>query len=354
MENSDILKIIISSVLSFVIGMVITPYVSLVLYKYKLWKKKSVSIATDGANATLTTKLHNDEERKVPRMGGVIVWQSVIIVSLFLYILHILFPNHLFGELIFLNRNQTIIPFAVLVGMSLIGLIDDYLVCQESHKKQGLSVKLRLAIVGLSGLLISLWFYFKIDITYIHLPFIGNISTPFVLLAFLFIFAIIGTYAGGVIDGIDGLAGGVFAIMFAGYGVVSFSLGYFDIAALCLAITGGLCAFLWFNIPPARFFLSDTGTMGLTTTLATIAFFTNTLFILPIIGLPLVVTVLSDIIQLVSKKMRNGKKVFLVAPLHNHFQILGWPPYKVTMRYWVLTIMCTFCGVILVLLDKTY
>jgi phospho-N-acetylmuramoyl-pentapeptide-transferase len=168
-----------------------------------------------------------------------------------------------------------------------------------------------------------------------------------------FVFVITGTYAGGVIDGIDGLAGGVFAIIFGAYGVIAFSMGMGDLAAFCLATTGALCAFLWFNIPPARFFLSDTGTMGLTTVLATVAFITDTLLLLPVLAFPLVITVLSNIIQILSKKFRN-KKVFLVAPLHNHFQALGWPSYKVTMRYWIITIMSALVGVILVLLDKTY
>lgn len=344
METANSIQSIVSAVLAFVVGILITPTISDFLYTHKLWKKKNVSITTDGQEAIITQKLHNDEVRKTPRMGGVVVWGSVLITAILLII---------FTDLSFLNRSQTWIPFAVLLGMSLVGLIDDYLVCQENHKGQGLPLRFRILLVAVSGLAIAFWFYFKIDVTTIHIPFSGAFTLSPELFILFFVFVITGTYAGGVIDGIDGLAGGVFAIIFGAYSVIAFSMGMGDLAAFCLAITGALCAFLWFNIPPARFFLSDTGTMGLTTALATIAFITDTLLLLPILAFPLVISVLSDIIQILSKKIRN-KKVFLVAPLHNHFQALGWPPYKVTMRYWIVTIMSALIGVIVVLLDATY
>lgn len=350
MEINNITQSITSAVVAFIIGIAITFPISNFLYSKKLWKKRSVKTTMDGQSATITQKLHNDEERKTPRMGGIVVWGSVILTSILLMLLPGTSPV---GSLSFLTRSQTWIPFAVLIGMSLVGLVDDYLVCQEQHKGQGLSLRFRIGIVAISGLAIALWFYYKIDIHTIHIPFNGPYEIGSLFFVLFFIFVITGTYAGGVIDGIDGLAGGVFAIIFGAYSAIAFSIGMGDLAAFCLAITGALCAFLWFNIPPARFFLSDTGTMGLTTVLATIALITDTVLLLPIIALPLVISVLSNILQILSKKIRN-KKVFLVAPLHNHFQAIGWPPYKVTMRYWIITTMSALIGVILVLLDKTY
>jgi len=114
-------------------------------------------------------------------------------------------------------------------------------------------------------------------------------------------------------------------------------------------LVGGLLAFLWFNIPPARFYMSETGTMALTITLVVVAFLTKQVLILPIIALPLVISSGSSIIQLLSKRFRNGKKVFLVAPLHHHFQALGWPATKVVMRYWVIGIICAAMGIIIAL-----
>ena len=143
--------------------------------------------------------------------------------------------------------------------------------------------------------------------------------------------------------------------MFAAYGGIAFYQQQIDLAAFCATIAGGILAFLWFNIPPARFYMTETGTMGLTITLTVVAFMTDTLgggyglLVLPIIALPLVITVLSNIIQIASKKFR-GKKVFLVAPLHHHFEAIGWPSYKVTMRYWVFSLVCAILGISLALI----
>ena len=160
-------------------------------------------------------------------------------------------------------------------------------------------------------------------------------------------------YLGGVIDGLDGLAGGVFAVAFSSYAGIAFSQGQIDLAAFCGAIAGGILSFLWFNIPPARFYMSETGTMALTLTLTVVAFMTDKLggghglLVLPLIAFPLIATTFSDIIQLGSKKLRNGKKVFKIAPLHHHFEAIGWPAYKVTMRFWIISVICGIVGLIL-------
>jgi phospho-N-acetylmuramoyl-pentapeptide-transferase len=112
-------------------------------------------------------------------------------------------------------------------------------------------------------------------------------------------------------------------------------------------ITGGILVFLWFNIPPARFYMGETGMMGLTVTISVVAFLTDTVLLLPIIAFPLFMTSLSVLIQMFSRKFRNGKKVFLFAPLHHHFEAMGWPKYKVVMRYWVVSIITSILGVIL-------
>jgi phospho-N-acetylmuramoyl-pentapeptide-transferase len=172
---------------------------------------------------------------------------------------------------------------------------------------------------------------------------------PFFVLVTLFI------YAGGVIDGIDGLAGGIFATIFGAYAGIAFFQDQMDIAALSAAIAGGLLAFLWFNIPPARFYLSETGTMGLTLVLTVIAFLTDTIgggrgvTVLPIIALPLVATVCSNIIQILGKKILH-KKIFRIAPLHHHFEAIGWPPYKVVMRYWIVGVVVAIIGMSIALL----
>ena len=123
-----------------------------------------------------------------------------------------------------------------------------------------------------------------------------------------------------------------------------------DIAAFCAAIVGGILAFLWFNIPPARFWMTETGTMALTLTITVIAFLTDALVPLLIIGLPLIATSSSVILQYSSKKILNGKKIFRIAPIHHHFEAIGWPSYKVTMRYWIISVVLAIIGTVVALL----
>jgi phospho-N-acetylmuramoyl-pentapeptide-transferase len=161
----------------------------------------------------------------------------------------------------------------------------------------------------------------------------------------------LGVFSGSVIDGMDGLSGGVMSVIFTAYSVIAFTNHQVDISALCAVIAGGILAFLWFNIPPARFYMGETGILGLTVTLSVIAFLTDSVLVLPLIALPLVATSLSVIIQIFGYKYFNKKRVFRVAPLHHHFEALGWPRTKIVMRYWVISLICALFGVIIALIS---
>jgi phospho-N-acetylmuramoyl-pentapeptide-transferase len=346
----DILKVIVPTTITFIIGILITPLVSNFLYKNKMWKKKSVVAATDGGTTTISQKLHNDEERKTPRMGGIIIWASALLTIL-LFWLGSLIDGPVLVKLNFLSRNQTWLPIFTLIIGAFVGLIDDYFSVTERYDQKGggLSSKKRLLAVFLISLIGAWWFYFKLEMTGIIIPFWG-VWDAGILFFLFFIVVMLATYSGGVIDGLDGLSGGVFSIIFSAYGIIAFMQNQIDLATFCFVLVGGLLAFLWFNIPPARFFMSETGTMSLTITLVVVAFLTQQVLILPIIAFPLVISSGSSIIQLLSKKFRNGKKVFLVAPLHHHFQALGWPATKVVMRYWVIGIIMASIGIIITLI----
>ncbi len=346
----DVVKIFATTSAAFFIGIAITPFLTNFLYRHKMWKKSSVKLAMDGGTATITSKLHNDEERKTPRMGGVVVWGSVLITAFLFLILSSVFPETIFEKLSFLSREQTWLPLFTLIAGALLGLIDDYLVCRESgtYAGGGLSLRVRLVFVFLLALGGAWWFYTKLEMSTVHIPFGGDIELGLWFVP-LFIIFMIGIYSGGIIDGIDGLSGGVFASIFTAYAVIAFAQGQIDIAAYSSVVVGALLAFLWFNIPPARFYNSETGTMALTTSLTVVAFLTDAVLVLPIIAFLLIATSASSLMQILSKRYRGGKKVFLVAPLHNHFQALGWPPYKVVMRYWVISVVLALLGTIIAL-----
>ena len=350
----DVVKILLPAVLGFLVGIGITPTITDFLYKNKMWKKKVKSVTVDGREATVFMSIHKDKEVNTPRMGGIIIWISAFVTALLFWFLARIVHINSFENLEFISRNQTWIPFCTLILGALVGLVDDVMEIKGSvdQKAGGLSAKKRLFFVAIVAFAISVWFYTKLEISAIFMPFIGYFDLgllfiPFFMLTMLFI------YSGGVIDGVDGLAGGVFAIAFGAYAIIAYSNNQVDLAAFCALIVGSLLAFLWFNIPPARFYMSETGSMALTITLTTIALMTDKLgdgaglIVLPLIALPLIVTVFSVIIQLISKKLRNGKKVFHSTPIHHHFEALGWPSYKVTMRYWIFSVISATLGVII-------
>jgi len=347
---SDIAKIFIPSIVSFGLGILITPSITDYLYRNKLWKKKSVAVSTDGSSAPISQSLHNDEARQTPRMGGIVIWASALItIGFFWFASNLDGPT--FDKLNFLSRNQTWLTVFTLIAGAIIGLVDDYWSVTEHYdqKAGGLSFKKRILVVFLVGLIGAWWFYSKLEMTAIYVPFYGLLNIGWLFIPF-FILVMLGTYSGGVIDGLDGLSGGIFTTIFSAYGIIAFLHNQIDLATFCFVIVGSLLAFLWFNIPPARFFMSETGIMALTMTLAVVAFLTQEVLLLPIIAFPLVVSSASSSLQLLSKKYRNGKKIFKVAPLHHHFQAIGWPATKVVMRYWIVGVICAMLGLVLTLL----
>jgi len=204
----------------------------------------------------------------------------------------------------------------------------------------------------------ALWFHFKLGWDTIHLPFLGDFYINGFYIP-LFAITMVAVFSSGIIDGIDGLSGGVFVPIFALYAVISFLRGQIDLAAFCAMITGTLAVFLWFNAPPAKFYIGETGILALTTTLTVIAFLTNSFVLLPIAGVMLVATTGSDILQLAYRKygIKHGwsvqkRKFFQAAPLHHHFQLKGVKNETVVMRYWIITGIATMVALMVYLLDK--
>ncbi len=347
----DLLKIFVPTALAFFFGLFLTPVATHFFFKYKMWKKYS-------RNGHATTpdfqKIHNErEELHTPRVGGMIVWVSVLLVTGIFYLASVLAPSVTNEKMNFLSRNQTLIPFFTLLLGSLIGLWDDLIQIYGKGKfahDDASWRKWKICLVSLIALLIGLWFFYKLGMTSIHIPFGGEIYLGALIVPF-FIVVALATFSGGVIDGVDGLSGGVFAAIFGAYSAIAYANNQIDIAAICGVITGAMLAFLWFNIPPARFYMGETGIMGVSITLATIAFLTDSVLILPIVALPLVISSGSVILQVLSKKIR-GKRLFRLAPIHHHFMAIGWSPYKVTMRFWILGVVFAIIGIILAVISR--
>ena len=357
MIASSIIKVFLPASASFLIGILFAPILTHYLFKHRVWKKTVHKTALDGTPAVefekIRTEMHAGTETSTPRMGGILIWITVLFVTLSLWMLARIVPIPLTQKLDFLSRSQTWMPLFTLMAGAVIGFINDLLDIHPSGER-GIPLRTRILFVTLISGFIGWWFYMKLGMDSIGIPGDGTFHLGIFIVP-LFILISIGLYAGGIIDGIDGLAGGVFSTIFMAYAGIAYFQNQINLAAFCATLTGAILAFLWFNIPPARFWMTETGTMGLTLTLAVIAFLTDVpgngygVLALPIIAFPLVVTVLSSIIQVVSKKFR-GKKVFRIAPLHHHFEAIGWPSYKVTMRYWIISIMSAIAGMTIALL----
>ncbi len=251
-----------------------------------------------------------------------------------------------------MSRSQTWLPLFTLVAASLVGLADDIFQVfgKGKYVAGGVRFSRRLLLITIIASIGALWFYFKLEKADIFIPFLGDFHLDILFIPF-FVLVMLATFSGSAIDGLDGLAGGVMAAIFSAYSGIAFFQNQIDIATFCAAIAGAILAFLWFNIPPARFYMGETGMFGLTTTLTVVAFLTNTVLILPIIAFPLVITSFSIIIQLLSKRFL-GRKIFLVSPLHHHFEAKGWPAYKVTMRFWVISVIFAIIGMVIALIGK--
>lgn len=348
---TNALKIFLPAAISFTIGIILTPVLTHYFYKYKMWRKVS---RTKNISSDVFNNIHDAElELSTPRTGGMIIWMAVIFTILILSILNYIFSNDITSKFYFISRNQTLLPLFTLIIASLIGLGDDFLQIFGTGKWTSDPMKLRyikISIIIALGLAIGWWFFAKLGISGLYIPWFGFVELGFLFIPF-FILIMLGVWSSSVIDGIDGLSGGVLASIFASYTLIAFFHNQIDLAAFCAVITGGILAFLWFNIPPARFFMGETGMIGLTTTLAVIAFLTNTVLLLPIIAFPLFITSLSAVLQMCSRKLRDGKKIFIAAPLHHHLEALGWPKYKVTMRFWIVGIITAIMGVIISLIS---
>lgn len=343
-----IIKILILTTISFVFAISWTPILTYFLYKYKFGK----SIRNNG-NTPVFSKLHA-HKLGTPTMGGILIWLTVLILCLFFYYLSKLTSIEIIQKFNFLTRSETLLPLGVLVATAIVGIFDDLLDIRGKGVLGGggLTVKYRLLIYSFIALVGALWFYFKLEWDLLYIPFFGYISLGWAYVL-VFIFVIVGTaHSVNLTDGLDGLAGGILLYAFGAYGIISFSMGKYDLAAFCGIIVGALLAFLWFNIAPARFYMGDTGAMSLGITLGVIAMLTNSALILPIIGFVFVIESLSVIMQVFSKKFRNGKKIFISAPIHHHLEAKGWPETKIVMRFWVIAGVSSAMGLIIFLLDK--
>lgn len=330
----DVTKIFWLTALAFVIALIWTPLFTDFLYHNRLGKKIR-DTGLDAKKAPVFYALHKNKEN-TPTMGGLLIWVTTAVITV------------LFN----FTRSGTWLPLFSLVAAGVIGALDDLANIKGiGPNRGGIAFRVKFFLYLAIALVGAWWFYFKLGWDVFHLPGVGDFYLGWLYIPF-FVFVFVGlAFSVNETDGLDGLAGGVLAIAFAAYGVIALAEGKIALSAFCGTLTGALLAFLWFNIYPARFFMGDTGSMALGTALAVVAFLTNAVAVLPIIGFVFVIEAASVVIQIFSKKVFK-KKVFLSAPIHHHFEALGWPETKVTMRFWIISAVMGVIGVMIALIGR--
>ncbi len=334
-QSSTFAEVLIYGIFGFLIATLLTPLYTTAAYKYKWWKQAR-TVAVTGEKSTVYSKLHAKKHRRhIPTMAGIIFVVATALVTLT--------AN--------LSRTETWLPLAAMVGAGLVGLLDDFLNIRSTNGGiAGLRARTKSVLIFAVSLIGGMWFYLKLGVDTIHIPIIGGITLGWLIVP-LFVLVVISTAnAVNISDGLDGLAGGLAVIAFSMYSLIAILQGNYGIAGFCVTIVGALLSYTWFNVYPARFFMGDSGSFALGTALGVVAMLTDTVYLLPIIGGVFVVEAGSSLIQIASKKI-NGRKIFKIAPIHHHFEASGWPEAKVTMRFWILGVICAMLGLVIYLLE---
>lgn len=334
--DSTLVRILVLGFLGFLLSTILTPLYTTIAYKREWWKQQRTE-AWSGGTATVYNKLHAAKhKRHIPTMAGLIFILSVAIVTLI--------AN--------LSRGQTWLPLAGMVAAGAVGLLDDLMNIRGSSSIAGMRAKTKFALHSLVAVVGGWWFFDKLGVTHVYVPYFHDIYLGIFVIILFAVVVIATAHAVNITDGLDGLAGGLLGMSFLTYSIICAIEGKYALAAFCMTVVGAILSYTWFNIFPARFFMGDSGAFALGTALGIIAMQTNTVYVLPVIGAVYVMETGSVIINRLSKKLRHGKKVFLSSPIHHHFEAIGWPETKVTMRFWILGQISAILGLLLFLIGK--
>ncbi|HVW23612.1 MAG TPA: phospho-N-acetylmuramoyl-pentapeptide-transferase [Candidatus Saccharimonadales bacterium] len=334
--SHNLIRVLLLAFTGFAFSMLITPLYTTVAYRREWWKRQRTD-AWSGGVASVYKKLHAEKhKRHIPTMAGLIFVVSIALTTVI-------------GNL---NRGQTWLPLAGMIGAGAIGLIDDIMNIRSTGGVAGMNAKLKFGLYSLVLLIGGWWFYSKLGVHSLYIPGIGQFHLGALIIGLFWLVVISTIISVNFSDGLDGLAGGLLTSSFMAYTIIALVEHRIALAGFCLTVVGALLSYTWFNVYPARFFMGDVGACALGTALGIIAMQTDTVYVLPIIGAVYVMETGSVIINRTSRKLRHGKKVFLSSPIHHHFEAIGWPETKVTMRFWILGQVASVLGLIVFLLGR--
>ncbi len=329
-----VLRLMWAAATGFLLAMLLTPVYTHFAFKHKAWKRIREN-ATSGEKAPIFHKLHEEKhKRNIPTMAGIVMVVTVAVITI------------LFNY----DQAQTLLPLVALLAAGAVGLIDDFInIRGQGTGVAGLRSQLKFWLILLIAAGISMYAYVKLDYTSLAVPFLEQVPFGWLIIPLFMLVILASANAVNITDGLDGLAGGLLTIVFAVYTLIAMLQGNFGIAVFCATVVGALLSYTWFNVHPARFFMGDVGSFALGTTLGVVALLTDTVLLLPVIAAVFVLEAGSSSLQLLSKRIFK-RKIFRSAPLHHHFEAIGWPESKVTMRMWILGAMSGTLGLIIAVL----
>jgi phospho-N-acetylmuramoyl-pentapeptide-transferase len=280
-----------------------------------------------------------------PTMGGLMVSLSVVVITLVFNIQ---------------GRLSMLLPVAVLIAVAILGAIDDRMSLLGGKKQGGMSARFKflwLAVIAIvAATILHAPFPYGLGLSSVYLPFVGryDIGLLYIPIAALAIAGM--ANAVNFTDGLDTLAAGTAAIAFVAYAIIAFRQGQLGVVTLCLTMVGALMGFLWFNAAPAQVIMGDTGSLALGATLAVAAFMTGQWLLLPVVGAVFIAEAASVVLQvgyfkLTRRRFGEGRRLFKMAPLHHHFEMLGWSETQVAMRFWMISMMAGLIGVAMALVQ---
>lgn len=335
-QTPTLIRIFLLGLAGLLLAILVTPLYTTLAYRGKWWKKARTD-SWSGGVAKVYNKLHAAKhKRNIPTMAGLTFIVAIAVVTLV--------AN--------LDRGQTWLPLAGMLGAGLVGLADDVLNIRSTGGVAGMRSKLKFFLYSVVAIAGGWWFYDRLDVTSVYIPGLESVQIGAFVIALFWLVVVSTANSVNITDGLDGLAGGLLGSSFMAYAFICMVQGKYALAGFCVTVVGALLSYTWFNIYPARFFMGDAGAFALGTALGIIAMQTDTVYVLPIIGAVYVAETGSVIINRLSRKLRNGKRVFKTSPLHHHFEAIGWPETKVTMRFWVLGQVSAVTGIVVYLVGQ--
>jgi len=278
------------------------------------------------------------EKMGTPTMGGLMIIVPVALLTILL--------NFVSLQGYDLLGRSVLVPLLIMISFGILGAIDDWEGIRGKRRREGMRMRTKLLLQVILAVISAFALKYMLNVPELYWPgyakslSLGSIYIPIAA------FIIVGSSnVVNFTDGLDGLAGLICATAFAVYGAVALMQGQIFLARFCFTIVGALFGFLWFNVHPAELFMGDTGSLALGATLGVVALMTGQWLALPLIALIPVSEGLSVILQILYFKVTKGKRLFRMAPLHLHFELLGWSETQVVQRFWLISLLSAMVGV---------